>query len=59
MSKSCKYRLIFRITEICKKKCQTICFFCRNILTNRKLTTWQLSANHLDDLLMKGFVGCE
>lgn len=30
--------------------------FCRNILTNIKLTTWQLSANHLDDLLKKGIV---
>jgi len=58
MSKSCKYRLIFRITEICKKNVRPS-VFCRNILTNRKLTTWQLSANHLDDLLMKGFVGCE
>ena len=33
--------------------------FCRNILTNIKLTTRQLSANHLDDLLKKGIVGCE
>ena len=51
--------LDFQDNRDLQKKCQTICFFCRNILTNRKLTTWQLSANHLDDLLMKGFVGCE
>ena len=33
--------------------------FCRNILTDRHLTIYQLSANCLDGLLMKGIVRCK
>ena len=56
LSKSCKYRLILCKSMNCSKTVRPSGFFRCNILTNRQLTAWRLSANCLDGLLMRGFV---
>ena len=58
MSKSCQYRCFSVKTRISEKLSDHL-VFCRNILTDRHLTIYQLSANCLDDLLMKGIVRCK
>ena len=52
MSKSCPYRWFLVKTRISEKLSDCL-VFCRNILTNKQLTTLRLSANCLDGLLMK------
>ena len=40
--------------EFPKKLSDHLVFFCRNILIDRQLVVWRLSANCLDGLQMKG-----
>ena len=50
--------LIFSKIKNFKKKLSDYLVFRCNILINRQLTVYQLSANCLDGLLMKGIVKC-
>ena len=52
-SKKLPISLIFSKTRISEKLSDHLVFR-HNILKNRQLTIWRLSANCLDDLLMKG-----